>query len=143
MNLEKIEQTLETLIPEMPDGFIVKTKSGEFFLHKNDGLGDVIAVVRELLESRQRNWVQHGCNNALAQLDRYIELMGSTPGGGTRLQAERVQGFLEALYFAELISGDDVSIYSLAIDAVTSDGNPFLTEGQGEELPSMLRKLAQ
>ncbi len=144
MNLEKIDHTLNTLVPEMADGFMVKTKSGEFLLHKNYGLDEAISQVRELLESRQRNWMQHSCNSALAQLDRYIELMGSTPGGGTTLQAQRMMGFLEALYFAELISDEDVDIYTRAIDTATGAGaSPFLTEGQGDALPGNLRKQAE
>jgi len=132
MDIETTDHALKTLLPQMAAGFVIKTPGGEFLMHKNDGLDDAIEQVKTLLEQRQKHWIKHSCNSALAQLDRYIELMSSTPGGATALQAEKLKGFVEALYFAELLSEEEVGIYTNVIDGVVQTEalvSPFLREG--------------
>ena len=132
MDLKTTDHALSTLLPQMAAGFAIKTPGGEFLMHKNDGLGDAIEQVKTLLEQRQKHWIKHSCNSALAQLDRYIELMSNTPGGATPLQAEKLKGFVEALYFAELLSEEDAGIYTRVIDGVVQTEalvSPFFTEG--------------
>ena len=88
--------------------------------------------VEALLKRRQEQWLKDRCHRALTRLDRYIELMSNTPGGATPLQAEKLKGFVEALYFAELLSEEDAGIYTRVIDGVVQTEalvSPFFTEG--------------